>query len=206
MKKIISLFLGASLFMVNLSAYAQTTYYTTAGIPESSTLTLRAWPSHVSQPIANIPHNTTEIIPTGKNILLNENNWLQVAFENQVGWVEASYVSELPAESAAPTQQAAVFAMPEPEAETYTEAAPTTEQYDSAAEPTLDSVPWSASADSIYEDPHNTTQQPKVMTTTHSVVVIPNTAEEIDLRNEGVTHSRYSSIDASISLQYEQSQ
>ena len=85
-------FLGASLFLVNISAYAQTTYYTTAGIPESSTLTLRAWPSHVSQPIANIPHNTSEIMPTGKNILLNEDNWLQVAFENKVGWVEEARI------------------------------------------------------------------------------------------------------------------
>jgi hypothetical protein len=218
MKKIMIFFLGASLFLVNISAYAQTTYYTTAGIPESSTLTLRAWPSHVSQPIANIPHNTSEIMPTGKNILLNEDNWLQVAFENKVGWVEAVYVAELPvtstpiaqAEPIEKVEKEAAFAMPEVVTATTASAPepviPTQTYAPQDAEPTTDAIPWSASADSIYQDPHantNVQQQSEVITTTHSVIVIPTTAEDIDLRNVDVNHSRYSSIDTSMSLQYE---
>jgi len=203
MKKIMTFFFGASLFIVNLSAYAQTTYYTTAGIPESSTLTLRAWPSHASQPIANIPHNTTEIMPTGKNILLNEDNWLQVAFENQVGWVESIYLAELPTEATKPEAKTIeTFAIPEPETVTYSEPAPTYEQHN--VEPAQAAIPWSASADSIYQDPNTPAEQPETITTTHSVVVIPNGSDEVDLRGEDVTHSRYSSIDASISLQYDQ--
>lgn len=197
-------FFGASLFMVNICAYAQTTYYTTAGIPESSTLTLRAWPSHASQPIANIPHNSTEIIPTGKNILLNENNWLQVAFENQVGWVESAYVAELPTQAVTQHEQPIEHvATQETEATTYTEPTTVYEQYSTAPEPAA--IPWSESADSIYQDPNRAKTQPtEVITTTHSVVVIPTGHEEIDLREEGVTHSRYSSIDTAISVQYDQ--
>ena len=220
MKKILSFFLGASLFMVNVAAQAQSIYYTTSGIPESSTLTLRTWPSHTSQSLANIPHNTNQIVPTGQNIVLDEKNWLQVSFADKVGWVEEVYVSKLattPEVQTPQLEQAQVFAMPEPETELPAQAEPLAQQqmtqqpvvyqeYNNT--PQQPAVPWSASADSIYQDPNATSApvaQPEVFTTTHSVAVIPsNTAEEIDLRNEGVTHSRYSSVDTSISLQYEQ--
>jgi len=205
MKKIIIFFLGASLFMVNLSAYSQTTYYTTAGIPESSTLTLRAWPSHASQPLASIPYGTTEIIPTGKNILLNTDNWLQVAFENQVGWVEEAYIAQLAVQPTEQTpQQAPIFATPEPAQTVYAPQETTYNQYNN--QPAQQEIPWSASADSIYQDPHAAVepQLPDVITTSHSVVVIPQNSEEVDLRQEDVIHNRYSSVDTSFSLQYDQ--
>ncbi|RVU81728.1 hypothetical protein EOL70_25385 [Leucothrix sargassi] len=210
--------------MVNLSAYAQTTYYTTTGIPESSTLTLRAWPSHASKPLANIPHNSTSIMPTGKNILLNEDNWLQVAFENQVGWVEDAYLAKVdtPATQTptapiaeAPAHQAPVFAMPDIEPTETTPVQPvayTTPSYESQNIETTQQqqeIPWSASADSIYADPNapataHIPQPAEVITTHHSVVVIPPTVEDIDLRAVDVDHSRYSSVDSSFSLQYDQ--
>jgi len=204
-------FFGASLFMVNLSAHAQTTYYTTAGVPESSTLTLRAWPSHASKPIANIPFNTTAIIPTGKNIMLHEDKWIQIGFEDKTGWVEATYVTKLAVQQqpTQATQQTQPVAAPQIQAASISAPTPTQApaQQQFHPEPNHPPVPWSARADSIYLDPNAPAQQPQlpeVITTTHSVVVIPSKAEEIDLRSEDVTHSRYSSIDTAFSIRFDQ--
>jgi len=53
--------IGAALLLSGSTAFAQPSYYAVSGIPDASSLVLRAWPSASSQPINNIPHDAVKI-------------------------------------------------------------------------------------------------------------------------------------------------
>ena len=206
MNKLTTTLIGAALLFVSTSVLAQPSYYAVKGIPDASSLVLRAWPSSGSKPVANIPHNASKIETTGKQIEKEGKQWRQVIFQNNVGWAEADYLSEMSNQ----TQQAATPASLQPE--TINAAAEfnysgQTQVAGIPAQSIPDNIPWTAEQDTIYHDP--TGQQlsgPNGIETVeakHTLVVINKNAEEGDLRGENLAGNRYENIEASMSVMYQ---
>lgn len=183
MKKLRIRHFAASLLLMSQNAFAMPNYYAVSGVPENSSLTLRAWPSPISKPLLAIPANTPPIEATGKSILVNNQPWLQVNYQDRTGWVEAAYLQPTTIAEPEPQQTASTepnyFTPPEsqttqaePEtvqAETENSAsvfsyssAPNAPQPQQTSEATPSSsqpnnhngYPWSEAADTIYDNPN----------------------------------------------------
>lgn len=197
--------IGAALFFASTTAFAEPTYFAVNGIPDASSLVLRAWPSASSQPIGNIPHNAVKIEATGKDIIKENKKWLQVTYQNKVGWTEAGYLSPI---QASPTQTN--IAKPTQVTETVNNAAAFNySQQASAAsqQPAQQNIPWTAEQDTIYDDPTGKQLAAgnliETVDATHTLVVINKNQEAEDLRGENLAGNRYESIEASMSVQYQ---
>lgn len=211
---------AASLLLLNQGAFALPNYFAVTGIPETSSLTLRAWPSQISKPLLAIPTNTSPIEATGKSIVLDNHTWLQINYGDQTGWVESIHlapanesapdVAQAPDEPQAPAELS-YFAAPEvqPEAETAkTETADSAEVFNYGQAPTAEptpiaqvspesaanGVPWSKAADTIYDDPNadrRTYSSELADNTIYSALAPENTDVIVDLRNENIAGNRY---------------
>ena len=202
--------IGAALLLSGTTAFAQPSYYAVSGIPDASSLVLRAWPSASSQPINNIPHDAVKIETTGKDIFKENKKWLQIMYKNSVGWVEADYLAQMQAPAApAPAQQIASTSAPQPQ-ETLNKAAAFNYAQQTAAltqQVIPEGIPWSKEADTIYHDPtpqqFSADSQIEVVDATHTLVVINKNSDNGDLRGENLEGNRYESIQASMSVMYQ---
>ena len=197
--------IGAALFFASTTTFAEPTYFAVNDIPDASTLILRAWPSVTSKPIHNIPHNAVKIEATGKHIFKENKKWLQIMYQNSVGWVVADYLAEM---QAAPTQAPVASNMQQ--RETLNEAAAFNYSQQTAAitqQPVPEGIPWTPEQDTIYHDPTGqqlTGENPiERVEATHTLVVINKNQDAADLRGENLTGNRYESIQASMSVQYQ---
>jgi len=197
---------GAALFFASSTTFAEPTYFAVNGIPDASTLILRAWPSVTSKPINNIPHNAVKIETTGKHIFKENKKWLQIMYQNNVGWVVADYLAEM---KLAPAIQAPVATNMQQNG-TLNEAAAFNYSQQTAAitqQPVPEGIPWTPEQDTIYHDP--TAQQLaganpiERVEATHTLVVINKNQDAADLRGENLAGNRYESIQASMSVQYQ---
>ena len=195
--------IGAALLFCSTMAFAQPTYYAVSGISDASQLVLRAWPSSSSKPINNIPHNAVKIETTGKDIFKENKKWLQVMYQNNVGWVEADYLKLMQ------TEKDEVIATTQPQ-ETLNEAAAFNYAQQMAAltpqTPPQD-IPWTAEQDTIYHDPtgqqFSTEGRIEVVDATHTLVVINKNQDSGDLRGENIQGNRYENIEASMTVMYQ---
>ena len=200
--------IGAALLLSGSTAFAQPSYYAVSGIPDASSLVLRAWPSSSSQPINNIPHDAVKIETTGKDIFKENKKWLQIMYKNSVGWVEADYLAQM--QTVAPSQQQVLTTnVPQPQ-ETLNKAAAFNYAQQTAAltqEVATQKIPWSAEADTIYDDPtpqqFSAERQIETVDATHTLVVINKNSDIGDLRGENLEGNRYESIQASMSVMYQ---
>lgn len=198
--------IGAALLFTSSTAFAEPDYFAVSGISETDSLVLRAWPSASSKPINNIPYNAVKIETTGKHIFKENKKWLQVLYQNNVGWAEADYLAAM---QVAPVQQTITTYTRTKEtvnnaAEfTYSQQTTTVANQQSAPQ----NIPWTPEEDTIYNDP--TPQQLaganviERVEATHTLVVINNNQDEGDFRGENLAGNRYESIQASMSVQYQ---
>ena len=197
---------GAALFFASSTTFAEPTYYAVSGISDTSTLVLRAWPSAKSKPINNIPHNTVKIETTGKHIFKENRKWLQIMYQNTVGWVEADYLAQMQVAPAQPQ----VANNAQQQRETLNNAAAFNYAQQTAAvsqQQVPEGIPWTPEEDTIYHDP--TAQQLsgenpiERVEATHTLVVINKGQDDGDYRGENIAGNRYESIHASMSVQYQ---
>jgi len=196
--------IGAVLLFASSTAVAEPEFFAVSGISDASSLILRAWPSSGSKPINNIPHNAVKIETTGKHIFKENKKWLQVMYQNSVGWVEANYLSKM---QVTPTQHAnaqPAQTLNSPVSFNYSQQTIANQQ----AVPK--DIPWTPEEDTIYHDP--TGQQLAGATgniierveATHTLVVINSNQDEGDFKGENLeTGNRYGSIHASMSVIYQ---
>lgn len=192
--------LGAALFFVSTTVFAEPTYFAVNGIPDASSLVLRAWPSPGSQPVNNIPHNAVKIEATGKQIFKDDKQWLQVIYQNNIGWAEANYLT--------PMQ---VF-IPQPATDNSiqtNDAVNTTsfsyiQQVTPEPQATPQDVPWTSQQDTIYHDPTIDINLVERVETTHSLVVISSNQDQGDFKGENIASgNRYGDIQATMSVVYQ---
>ena len=196
--------IGAVILFSSTTVLAQPTYFTVNGISDASSLVLRAWPSANSKTINNIPHNAVKIETTGKDIFKENKKWLQVIYQNNVGWVEAGYLVQMKT----PTEQAAIAN--NPPQETLDKAAAFNYAQQTAAlapqAPPQD-IPWTAEEDTIYNDPtgQHFSSEGRIETVdaTHTLVVINKNLDNGDLRDENIEGNRYENIEASMTVMYQ---
>jgi len=178
MNKLTTTLIGAALLFVSTSVFAQPSYYAVKGIPDASSLVLRAWPSSGSK----------------------------VVFQNNVGWAEANYLNKMSnatqqAAVTATTQPETVNAASEFNYSQQTQVA------SSQAQSIPDNIPWTAEQDTIYHDPTGQQLSgPNPIETveaTHTLVVINKKSDEDDLRGENLAGNRYENIEASMSVMYQ---
>ncbi|MGB1311041.1 MAG: SH3 domain-containing protein [Leucothrix sp.] len=197
--------IGAALLLVSSTAFAEANpdYFAVSGIPNTSSLTLRAWPSAGSQPINNIPSNTINIETTGKHIFKENKKWLQVMYQNSVGWVEADYLAIMQATAPPVISQPPAQEISEVASFSYSQPQNTPIKQ----QPIPDDIPWTPEQDTIYHDP--TAQQLlgenpiETVQAKHTLVIIDKKNEEGDLRAENIAGNRYQSVEASMSVIYQ---
>ena len=204
MKTLTIIFFGAAVLLNSIFAAAQTNFYAVANIPETSTLILRAWPSQVSQALSNIPYNATQLETTGRSILLDKTNWVQVIYQHSVGWVEDSYLQPQlvkidPIESRVNIENGKQVI---DTAEVFSYQSPAIPLPKDTTKP---NYPWSAAADTIYHDPKvPQPTQPKNTASLYSP--LPATAPEVvtrqpsnntamDYREENLSVNRYEAME-----------
>jgi uncharacterized protein YraI len=222
MKKLTIRHLAASVLLMSQSAFAMPNYYAVSGVPENSTITLRAWPSPISKPLLAIPATSPPIEATGKSIMVNNQPWLQINYQERTGWVEAAYLEPTTVAASEPQQATNTapnyFTPPEaqaPQAQTtQTEIANNAEVFSYGSQPNapqpspasatapeqsenINGYPWSATADTIYDDPNadRRTYQPKPADTVYSALAPASAERIIDLRAENIAGNRYESIE-----------
>ena len=200
---------GAILLFSSATAFAEPTYLSVTGLSTASSLTQRAWPSSSSRPINNIPYNATNIEATGRHIFKEDKKWLQITYQNNTGWVEASYLTEMQAASAQQLIEATAVTAPTLDANSANEFNYSQQFTASQQAAVPKNIPWTAQEDTIYHDP--TPQQLagpganiiERVEATHTLVVINKKQDEGDFRGENVAGNRYESIQASMSVQYQ---
>lgn len=168
MKILITKLIGAALFLGATSLPATANTYSVTNIPADGALTLRAWPSQISKPLSSIPANTQNIEATGKTIVLDTVNWLQISYGDNTGWVESSYLTQ--AQHHVPkvdlNQEKNATVANKAEFFSYGETRPTAKKPTPTAKATVKTLdpnadiiannvkyPWNVAADSIYNDP-----------------------------------------------------
>ena len=156
MKILITKLIGAALFLGASCSFANT--YSVTNIPDDSSLTMRAWPSPISKPLIDIPANTQQIAATGKTIVLDTVSWLQISYDDKVGWVEASYLKQQAQEpqlQVNTSQEDKVETLNSAEVFSYSSSSETTptQQAQTSIKPNSTQFPWSEAADTIYDDP-----------------------------------------------------
>lgn len=208
--------LAASVLLMSQSTFAMPNYYAVSGVPENATITMRAWPSPISKPLFSIPADSPPVEATGKSIMVNNQPWLQINYQERTGWVEAAYLE--PTTITPPEPQATNNTTPNyftpPESQTtqtdttngaavfsYSSAPSTPQHQDTNNTPeqteSINGYPWSKAADTIYDDPNadRRAYQAKPADSVYSALT-PTTAERmIDLRAENIAGNRYESID-----------
>ena len=196
--------IGAALLFASSTAFAQSAYYEINGVPNASSLILRAWPSSSSQPINNIPHDAIKIETTGKDIFKENKKWLQVIYQNSVGWVEADYLAQMQVPALQPTDATTAVqsaTINSPAAFNCSQQIVTVSK-----EPTLKAITWTPEEDTIYHDPTlkqiDTSNQIEKAKATHTLVAPNNQGTDGDLRGENLTGNRYENIKASMSVQF----
>jgi len=196
--------IGAALLFTSSTAFAEPDYYAVSGISDASSLILRAWPSSSSNPINNIPHNAIKIETTGKHIFKENKKWLQVMYQNNVGWVEADYLAIMQAASVQPiatTKTQPAETTGNTAAFTYSQQTTTVGNQQLAPQ----NIPWTPEEDTIYNDPTPSqlagTNLIERVEATHTLVVINN--NKGDFPGESIAGNRYESIHASMSVQYQ---
>lgn len=217
MKILITKLIGAALILGSTHSYAAPNFYSITNIPTGSSLTLRAWPSQISQPLTSIPANTNAIRSTGKTITLDTTNWLQITYDDKVGWVESNYLAQteqLPAPTSIPTNNIEVANT----AEIFSYSSDPTPEIQTTTNQTNNQYPWSAEADTIYNDPtpnntasathssqENTSSDEPVLAeaTTHpQPVVINTTTTPIDYKEENLSVNRYEAIETAATVDF----
>lgn len=198
--------IGASLLFASSAAFAEPDYFAVSGVSDANSLILRAWPSSDSKPINNIPHNAIKIEATGKNIFKENKKWIQIKYQNNIGWTEADYLSAM---QAAPAQPAVANNTQATETNnnldifTYSQLVTAT----SAQQSIPQNLPWTTEEDTIYHDP--TAKQfaganlLEIVEATHTLAVINSNKDDGDFRGENVAGNRYESIQASMSVVYQ---
>lgn len=74
--------------------------YKVVGIAAGDTLVIREQPDESKKvsdwkELGRIPSSATEVLGTGRSILVGEQRWLEVAFGSAQGWVNAKFVDSL---------------------------------------------------------------------------------------------------------------
>jgi len=208
MKKLTIRHLAASVLLMSQSAFAMPNYYAVSGVPENSTITLRAWPSPISKPLLAIPATSPPIEATGKSIMVNSQPWLQINYQERTGWVEAAYLEPTTVAASEPQQATNTapnyFTPPEAQAPLFSYGsqpnAPQPSPVNAAAPEQAENIngyPWSATADTIYDDPNADSRayQPKPADTVYSALAPASAERIIDLRTENIAGNRYESIE-----------
>lgn len=189
MKTLTTKLIGAALLLGASTSLAIANTFSVTNIPAGGSLTLRAWPSTISRPLSNIPFDATKIEATGKTILLDTVNWLQIAYGDNTGWVEASYLKKTTPQAQAQAQAPQVSIQADTSGQERNSAVinkaeffsygetktPTTKPTPTATPTTLDpnadiianniKYPWNIAADSIYNDPKTKTHPRPIQTT-----------------------------------------
>ena len=192
MKILITRLIGAALFLGATSSLATANTYSVTNIPAEGTLTLRAWPSQISKPLSNIPASAQNVEATGKTIVLDSVDWLQVSYGDNTGWVEATYLTKAQApqvateavtnqeNNSAVINKAELFSYGETKS-IINQPMPATTVSAKTIDPEADIIanstkyPWNAAADSIYNDPKTKSHPRPIEATTADIPQI-NTA------------------------------
>lgn len=92
-------FFVVALITIDLSisiAYAENEskvkIYKVTKVSPSGKLRLRAWPSTKSRIKATLPHNAYDLVETGKQRTVGKSRWLEVKWQQNIGWVNSRYL------------------------------------------------------------------------------------------------------------------
>lgn len=77
-------------------AYAnnKTTIFKVAKVSPSGKLQLRAWPSTKSRVKVSLPYNAKDLLETGKQRDIGKSRWVQVKWQDNIGWVNNRYLKK----------------------------------------------------------------------------------------------------------------
>ena len=77
-------------------AYAESkiTIFKVTKVSPKNTLKMRAWPSNKSKVKVKLPYNAKDLTETGKQRMISGNNWVEVNWQKNKGWVNGRYLKK----------------------------------------------------------------------------------------------------------------
>lgn len=75
-------------------AETKTTIYKVTRVSSGKTLRLRAWPSTKSRIKRKLPFNARNVIETGKSKRVGRSKWIEVRWNDSLGWVNKRYLKK----------------------------------------------------------------------------------------------------------------